>query len=112
EPVAVEHARPEILDHHVGRLEQLAHDLLSIGLGEVERDALLAAVEGHEEVAFAIGAAGARTGAFARVVTAVGVLDLDDLGAHVREYLRAERPGDDAREVDDADAGERGTARL
>ena len=110
EAVAVEHAGPEILDHDVGLLEQLVHDLLAVGLGEVERDALLAAIEGHEEMAFAVRTAGPRTGALARVVAAVGILDLDDLGSHVRKDLRAERAGDHARKVDDADAGERRTA--
>ena len=57
-------------------------------------------------------AASARTCALAGVVTAVGILDLDNLGAHVREDLRAERSGDDAREIDDANSGERWTARL
>ena len=37
-------------------------------------------------------------------VAAVGVLDLDHLGAHIRQDLGAQRPGDDAGEVDDADA--------
>ncbi len=55
-------------------------------------------------------AAGARTGALARVVAAVGVLDLDDLGAHVGQDLGAHGSRDHAGEIDDADAVERRTA--
>ena len=45
------------------------------------------------------------------LVTGHRVLDLYDVGAEVGELLRAERPGDDAREIEDADAGERGVRR-
>ena len=107
EAVLLQHAGPEVLDQHVGALEQLAHDRLALGLGEVQRHALLAPVEGHEEVALAGGAAGARTGALARVVAAVGILDLDDLGAHVREHLGTHGTRDHAGEIDDANAVER-----
>ncbi len=36
----------------------------------------------------------------------LGVLDLDDLGAEEREVQRAERPGEDIGQVEDADSGE------
>jgi hypothetical protein len=55
-------------------------------------------------------AAGARARALARVVAAVGILDLDHLGAHVRQDLGAHRPGDDAGEIDNANAFERRSA--
>src|SRR5207302_250508 len=109
EAVAVQDARPEVLGHHVGFLEQPEDDLLAFGLGEVESDALLATIEGHEEMTLASRSAGARARALARVVATVGVLDLDDLGAHIREDLRAKGTGNHAREVDDANSGERWT---
>src|SRR5436309_13900698 len=37
-----------------------------------------------------------------RVVALPGLFDLDDLGTHVAQHHRAERPGEDAREVQDA----------
>jgi hypothetical protein len=40
-------------------------------------------------------------------VLAGRALDLDHVGAHVSEHLRAERPGDEAREVQHAYAVER-----
>jgi hypothetical protein len=39
-----------------------------------------------------------------RVVPRLGALDLDDLGTEVREHLRAPRPGQNAAEVEYADA--------
>src|SRR5262245_26407634 len=109
EAVALEHAGPEVLDQHVGALQQFLHHRLALGLGEVERHALLAPVEGHEEMAFA-GAARAR--ALARVVAAVGILDLDHLGAHVGQDLCAHGSRDHAGEIDDADSAERRTTRC
>ena len=107
EAILLQHAGPEILDQHVGAGEQLVHDRLAFGLGEIKADALLAPVEGHEEMALAVAAPGARTGAPARVVAAVWVFDLDDLGSHVREHLGAHGPRDHAGEIDDAYAVER-----
>ena len=107
EAVLLEHARPEIFQHDVGLLEQSVHQRLAVGLGEIERHALLAPVVGHEEVALALLAAGARTGALARVVAAVRVLDLDHLGAHVGEHLGTHGTRDHAGEIDDANAVER-----
>jgi len=43
----------------------------------------------------------------ARVVATAGTLDLDHVGAHVAERLRAERTGDVLRQVDDDDSVER-----
>ena len=40
-----------------------------------------------------------------RVIAAAGVFNLDDVGADIREERRAERPGQHARKVDNADAG-------
>src|SRR5690606_18480561 len=43
----------------------------------------------------------------ARVVTGAGPFDLDDVGAHVAEQLGAQRPGENARQVEDSNAGQR-----
>jgi hypothetical protein len=40
-----------------------------------------------------------------RIVTRSGSLDLDHVSTKVAEQLRAIRPGEDAREVDDGDTG-------
>ena len=44
----------------------------------------------------------------ARVVAGAGVLDLDDVGAEVGEVERADRAGQEPRQVEHADARERG----
>ena len=44
----------------------------------------------------------------ARLVAAAGMLDLDDVGAERAEDLGGRRPGERARQVEHADAGERG----
>ena len=42
----------------------------------------------------------------ARGDRSLGALDLDHVGTEIAQKLRTERPGEDAAEVDDADAGE------
>ena len=44
---------------------------------------------------------------FARVVAALGILHLDDVGAEIGQQLSGPRAGEDARQFDDADAFER-----
>src|SRR4029079_18112425 len=66
---------------------------------QVERDALLAAVEGLEEqrvLAVLIGRDGARD-----VAAGLRILDLDDLGAEVGELQRPERSGTELLDRDD-----------
>src|SRR5262249_21957586 len=46
------------------------------------------------------------------VVAGAGALDLDHVGAQVGEVLRAPRPGEDTREVEDAQAAERTVLRA
>ena len=48
----------------------------------------------------------------AGVVAAARRLDLDDVGAHVAEHHGAQRARQDARQIDDADAGERALRGL
>ena len=93
----------EVLDQHVGVADQLLHDLLALGGLGVDRQRALVAVE-HREVQ------GVDVGDVAQLVaghvTAVGALDLQDVGAEPGEHLRAGRTGLDAGEVDDLDSGE------
>ena len=72
-------------------------DRRAAGMMQVDRDALLVAVEHREE-------AGASAEQPPRAL-AVDRLDLDDLGAHVGEHHAAGRPHDHVRELDDAQAG-------
>src|SRR4029077_6382370 len=93
----------EILDQDVARRRQSPGQLLPRLLGEVDGDAALRAVEGQEHgaAAVALGRAGAG------LVAGDRVFDLDDVGAQVSELLRAQRAGDDAREIEHANTLER-----
>src|SRR5262249_4438146 len=70
---------------------------------QVEGDGPLVAVAGQE-----VGAERAEVGRppLARLVALAGPLHLDDVGAEVAEHLAAERAGQDARGVQDADVGQ------
>ena len=74
----------------------------------VERDGALVAVHTEEIGRFA--RREWRTPR-ARVVAAADGLDLDDVRAHVAQHLGAQRPGEDAREIEDAYAVQRTFAR-
>src|SRR5207302_8056919 len=79
----------------VGDAGEIAQDGLALGVGEVEGERLLAAVERLEVKRIAVGGVGAD---LAGDVAADGrILDLDDLGAEVGQDLRAERPGAELR---------------
>ncbi len=99
-------ARPEILEEHVTLPDQGAQDRLSLGVLEVEGDALLVAIDRHEVGGFAAHERRPASG----VVPLAGFLDLDDLGTHVPEHHRAERPGQHASEIEHANARQ-GAAR-
>ena len=70
---------------------------------EVEHDAALVAV--HREVVVTFAARPATADLPRRL--AIRRLDLDDVGAHVGQERAAQRPRDEVRQFDDADAGER-----
>ena len=99
----VHDARPEILDENVGGAHEIEKDRLSLRLLQIERDALLVAVEHHEDDALVrhvgIAAAGLRLLA--------GTFDLDDLRPHVAEHHAAERACPCVRQLDDANALQR-----
>ena len=102
EPELVERARPVRLQEHVGLRRQLEQDLDRFRPLEVEHQAALVAVERDE--AHALVVADRRRGA---AHVALRRLDLDDVGAHVGEQRAGQRPGDEVRQLDDANPGER-----
>jgi NAD(P)H-nitrite reductase large subunit len=83
-----------VLDDDVGALGEPAR------IAGGDQGAALAAVERVEERALAVLAEWLEPAA---VVTAAR-LELDDVGAEVAECQAAERPGDERRELDDADS--------
>src|SRR6185503_12527592 len=92
---AVLHARPVVLDQHVGALGHLDEDVAPFGLFQVELEAPLVAMEVLE------------VRAVARAGDAVlRPFDLDDVGAPVGEDAAAVRAGARPREVDDLEVGE------
>ena len=98
----VHRSRPEVLEEHVALARERLKDLASLGRLEVQGDALLVAVDRHEVRRLALD----ERRPAARVVALAGLLDLDDLGAHVTEHHGAEGTGEDAGEVENADTGE------
>ena len=69
----IECARAEVLQEHVGLRDDLLEQLLAGFRLQIERQALLVGIEDEEEEAVAVLAA--------RHVAALGILELDDLGA-------------------------------
>jgi hypothetical protein len=106
QPEALAGAGPERLDDDVGARTQRARQAQVVGLLEVEGHRALVAVEGQ-----VVGGAlvDERRTPGARVVAAVGPLDLDHLGAQIAERHGAQRPGQDAREVGHEDPVQRGS---
>jgi hypothetical protein len=93
EPPARHQPGPERLDQHVGPRGEPARELDVAGIAEVERERALVAVE--SEVVGRLAVAIRRT-PVARVVAAVGALDLDHVRAEVAEQHRRERSGEHA----------------
>jgi hypothetical protein len=98
---ALHDARREVLDEHVGGPDQVEQRLVT-GLGlEVEHHAALVGVEHHELVRL-----DRIVRAEAQWLTA-GRLDLDDLGAHLREQQPAVRAEVDLAQFEDPEAVKR-----
>ena len=83
------HARTEVLQHDIGAVDQVPEDLEILLVLQVELQAALVPVPQHERRRLAL-EKGRRTAH--RI--ALGTLDLDDVGAHVRELHAAERAGE------------------
>ena len=100
EPVLLERAGSEVLEHHVARQRELTGERgAALGL-QVERHGALPCVDPREVDAH-------------RVVAHLGLEEADDVaprrfelhhvGAEVGEHAPADRTGDDLRQVEDAD---------
>jgi hypothetical protein len=103
QPHLGQHPGAEVLRQHVGPAQQVGQHRLPRGRAQVEGEGTLVAVELGEVPAQPLDHhAGGAHG-----IGRAGRLDLHHVGAHVGEEHGAERSGQDAGEVDDADAGER-----
>ena len=98
----LEDAGPEALDERVGGLDQAEQGLAPLRVLEIERDRALVAADREPP-----GRARADELAHrARGVAVAGALDLDHLGAEIRQVLADARARDDVRELDDPEVGE------
>src|SRR5262249_60941283 len=104
EAKSLEAGRAEVLDEDVGLGGKLGQDGAPARGLEIDRDALLAAIDRQ-----VIGGNPLDRGRHPgpSVVAAVGVLDLPDLGAEIRKRHGAPGPGEDPREVQHLDPVER-----
>jgi hypothetical protein len=103
EAEALHGARAEVLDEDVGRPDERLDHVHRLGRLEIERHAALVAVEEQVGRGLAVLVRGPGAGLVARA----RVLDLDDVGPKIGEEGPAPGTGDDAGEIEDADAVER-----
>ena len=101
QPQPLHDARPEILQHDVGAVDQVPEDGEVVLVLEVELQAALVAVPQHEgrRLAFDEGGCPAHG-------VALRAFDLDDVGPQVGELHAAEGAGKMGREVEDEQAVE------
>jgi hypothetical protein len=93
-----ENAAAEILDQDIAAGDQLGEHLAALFVPQVEGQRTLVAVEAGEVPAEPI----TDDTLSAHRIALAGGLDLDHLGSHVAEDHRAERPGEDAGQIDHA----------
>src|SRR5690606_7798240 len=103
QPVAGEIAELVVLQQHVGFRSELAHELRALGLRDIDRNGLLAAVGAAEIRRFArllaVPVADVGRRERARIVALARALDLDHLRAEVAQVLPRPRPSQDTRHV-------------
>ena len=99
---AVHHAGTVVFDQHIDGERQLARQLQVTGVFQIQGHGALVAIERGEVLAVAVGD---RRPAAQRVA-AVRVLDLDHVGAHVRQQHAAERPRRHIANLQHRDAGQ------
>jgi hypothetical protein len=112
EALPLDHARAEVLHHHVGLRHEVAQERAVPLVAEVRGEALLVAVDGVEE---AVGAADlcVRQVERAAEVALARPLDLDNAGAEIGELERGKRARKELAEVHHEEPVEREThARL
>jgi len=97
---AVERAGAEVLDHHVGDLDQLFQHFLAFGRLGVQRQRTLVAVELGEVERVGVGDVAQLV---ARDIARTRAFDLDHVGAEPGQHLGAGGTGLDMGEVDDLD---------
>ncbi len=105
---AIHRAGLEVFDQHIGLGQQPVEHGPPLRVLEIDRHALLVAIDAEE-----VGALGAdeRRAPVARVVALAGVLHLDHARAHVGQHHRAVRAGEHAGEIEHRDARERSCHR-
>ena len=99
----IERAGPIVLDEHIRALGESGENGGATGIAQIEREAALAVIHrimGSELTARALLA-------LAQIVPAAGPLDLQHIGAHLREQQAAVGAGHHVRHVEDHDAGQR-----
>ncbi|MCY1371867.1 hypothetical protein D9M69_590350 [compost metagenome] len=105
QPIARQRAGLVVLKHDVGLLGKLAHDALGLGLVQAQGDGALAAVDSEVVTRFLgvlpIGALEERGAPGAGVIAGTGALNLEDVGAQVRQNLGRPRRCQNAAEVQD-----------
>ena len=108
--VAGQIADLEVLDDDVAAGDQAACQVLAFFLGEVEGDGALVAVGAQEIGAFpgvfTVGILDEGGAPGPGIVAVNGALHLDHLGPQVAEDLGATRPGQDTREIENANTVE------
>ncbi|MNV72575.1 hypothetical protein D3C71_1656760 [compost metagenome] len=92
------------MQHHIALRQQIVDDLQAFGRLQVHGDGPLVAV--HRAVVGGLGLADAHA-PVARVVAALGVLDLDHLGAEIGQHHAAHRAGKHPRQIKHAHAFQR-----
>ncbi len=101
----LDHAWPEVLDEHIGLLDELAEQLASARVLQVAGDAALVGVQQQE-------VEGIDTWAFARggstLVAPLRLLDFDDFGSQPGQRFGTRGPGFELSQIDDSDACESG----
>jgi hypothetical protein len=89
----------EILDQHIALVEKVVKEAVAFGVSNVERQGTLIAIAGKEICGLSAKEGGAPA---ARVVALARAFDLDDLRAEIAEDLSAERTGQNARSIENA----------
>ena len=94
-----------VLQQHIGLRSQLAHQRRAFSRGDIDGDGAFAAVGADVVRGHAVGGvAPPRWAPGACVVTDLGALDLDHIGAVVGQQLAAPGAGEHTRQVEDAGA--------
>ncbi len=103
-PELLAHLRRIVGDEDVGLGGETMQHGLSLGLGEVEREApLVAGFQQPREIVFALGVA-RQVRQVAIGIAGAGRLDLDDVGAEIRQHGGGRGRCDEARAVQNLEA--------